>query len=339
MNRSDIIGHKRVLDRLDLMLKNRMLPQTMLFAGEEGIGKKLIALRVLMSLFCRDEKGPCRECRECREVEKGVHQDLIILEPNEKGAIPIGEAREAGTVRWMIDRLSRRSLSGRYGVVVDGIDRISKEGEIALLKTIEEPQEGSCIILLASNKSEVLPTIISRSVEINFHPLSDGDVCTVLGRLGHDEIDREHISKFAGGSVKRAVTITDRELFGEIMGLCGEISRFAGSGGVLQLDMASILKKIDGPSCITLLMGIYRNMLISAIKGVDFGDAFRLIKVHDTENIKKILKILLDLLKGITYNINIKNSLKGMLYSMDRSGTMDLSRAGSGSPLSIMNEL
>ena len=328
-----------MLERLALLVESGRLPQAMLFTGDEGIGKKPAAMRVLASLFCAAGERPCMKCTACRQAFGGIHPDLVVLEPNEKGAIPIGSAREPGTVRWLIERLSRRALTGRYGVLINGIDRISREGEIALLKTIEEPQSGSCIIMLASNKSEILPTILSRSMEVSFSPLKEAEVFDILGRLDAGEFDRDTVARFSGGSVRRALFIADKELFSAVLDICREVSGYVNSGGILHLDLGSIAKKIDTGTLLSIMISIYRDMLLSAIGGKAPAQILEPCAVHETENIRRVLKILLDLTMRETYNINVRNSLKGMLYGMERGAGRGIHSPAVISPIAFSPEL
>jgi hypothetical protein len=42
------------------------------------------------------------------------------------------------------------------------------------------------------------------------------------------------------------------------------------------------------------------------------------VRVHDAIKARKCIKILLALRKGLANNLNVKISLKGMLYALDR---------------------
>ena len=122
MNTAGIIGHERQLRVLSLLVKNKNTPHSMLFSGKSGIGKRLIARRFLAALFCTAGNPPCGSCPSCLQAGRAAtHPDIIELAPDEKGSITIGDVdrSEPGTVRWLISRLSKKSVSGKYGVLID----------------------------------------------------------------------------------------------------------------------------------------------------------------------------------------------------------------------------
>src|SRR4029079_3699556 len=53
---SELTGNARVKDALKRMITSGRLPGSLLFAGEEGVGKRLFALEVARALNCRTPK-------------------------------------------------------------------------------------------------------------------------------------------------------------------------------------------------------------------------------------------------------------------------------------------
>jgi len=330
MKKNGIVGHGLQLDHIEMMLRNNKIPQTLLFSGIPGIGKRRIALRFLKALFCSGEAPPCLGCPSCLQIMNGTHPDVIELAPNAKGTIPIGDAGEPGTVRWLIDRLAKRSISGRYGVIVNGVDHIAVQGQNALLKTIEEPSDGTVIVLVTSNKSLILPTILSRSTEIPFYQLSSEEVLTILKSHGIDVPHATAAAEMAGGSVELAVMLTEKENLDDIITLTEEICRFARHGGFLNLAMDNIQKKIGIDNVMSIAVNVFRSFLLSALGGTASDAIFAHIDIPDEDMIRRIIKIFLALRKGLTVNLNITQALKSMLYSMqdmNDTGLPDLTMA------------
>lgn len=327
-----IIGHKQQLLKLDIILKNNMIPQTMLFSGIEGIGKKKVAYRFLSSLFCAGETRPCHACPPCRQVIQGTFPDLLVLAPDDKGKIPIGdsEKREQGSVRWLIERLGKKAVTGRFGVVIDGVDAISTEGQNALLKTIEEPPQGAVLILLASNRSRILPTILSRTSEVPFYPLTAAAVEEILRRENLEDERAPLIAALSGGSASLALRLADPLVLTPILALCAEIAAYVRTGALPSLDTAALQKQLGTETLLTVMVNVFRAIVVGMIDG-SFREKgvhplIRDLVVQDLEKLRKIIKILLALRKGLTNNLNFKYSLKGMLYSMDKLGNTGLPR-------------
>jgi hypothetical protein len=318
MNATGIIGHKRQLDVLNLLLWNKSIPHTLLFTGIAGIGKKLIAQRFLAALFCADEDPPCLKCPVCLQAAAKTLPDIIELSPDEKGTIPIGgtDRSDQGSVRWLIERLSKKSISGKFGVLIDGAEAISTPGQNALLKTIEEPQEGAHIIIITSNKSLILPTIQSRCMELPFNPLGQNEVLQITA-LHSRPSDPGLVAELSGGSVEIALLLSQASLLESITALCVEIGLYLSKRNNLRLDMMALQKKISMDNLLSILINLYRAMLVSLIEARPLHPFLESLKIPDRLILVKLIKILLALKKGVANNLNIRNAMKGMLYSID----------------------
>ena len=313
----DITGHKRQLAVLESMIRNSMIPQALLYTGMTGIGKYRIATWFIQAMFCPGDPRPCGSCSSCVQIEKKTFPDLIEIRPNDKGKIPIGDPakREPGTIRWLIERLSKKSLYGQTGVIIDNADVISTEGQNALLKTIEEPHAGVHIILTASNKSRLLQTILSRCTIMSFNPLSAGEIREILTKKHADVPDLDIVSQISGGSVETAEILLNQEIKEQIFGLCRAVSSHVTGRTAFDYNITELLKVIPSPTLLTVLTNIYESMLACSLKNTE-SPLPRDIHIHDTAIIRKIIKILLALRKGLSNNLNVKIALKGMLYSL-----------------------
>jgi len=323
MNQSGIIGHDRELKNL-LSLKNgEGMPHSILFTGQRGIGKRLIAERFLSSFLCRSGNSPCGECSVCRQISAGTFPDLIILERDEKGKIPVGNKDKLmpGSVRWLIDRLSRASSTGNYSVIIDGVDTISEAGQNALLKTIEEPYSKAQIFLIAESRTGILPTIISRCIEIPFQPLKNDELLSILKLYGKNTPETGFFTAISGGSADIALKLHEENVFSEIKNICISISGLVKNGNNEMFKYTDIKVVPDNEFLLTVLVNIYSYMVRSG-----FSDEKGLIPediLVDHEDALKIVRILLALKKGLGNNLNVKNILKGFMYSfgeLDSSG-------------------
>ncbi len=323
MNLNGIIGHDRELQNL-LSLKNgEGVPHSILFTGQRGIGKRLIAERFLSSFICRGDNPPCGECNFCRQISAGTFPDLIILERDEKGKIPVGNKDKLmpGSVRWLIDRLCRASSSGNYSVIIDGVDTISESGQNALLKTIEEPYSKSNIFLIAESRTGILPTILSRCIEITFQPLKNEDLMNIIQIQGKTTSETGLFVAISGGSADIALKLHDEAVFNEIKVLCRAISGFVRNSNNEMFKYTDIKSVPDNDFLLIVLINIYSYMVRHGIGGDVKLIPEDLVVGH--EDAVKIVRILLALKKGLGNNLNVKNILKGFMYSfkeIDSSG-------------------
>ncbi len=316
MNNSYMAGHKIQRERLQRLYSKQMIPQCLLFSGIPGIGKKLAAMNFLEMLFCSSENPPCGQCPSCIQIRKKSFPDVIELLPDEKGSIPIGEKDQPGSVRWLIDRLSRRSVSGQYGILIDGVEKISVQGQNALLKLIEEPPSGTHIILITSGRSRVLSTILSRSMEVPFYPLSESEVVEVLRMKDVDFDDIEPVAAISGGSVETASLLCDKEILGDVLGLAYEISAHVNTGDRFVGEMSSLQKKMGLETLLSCLVNLYRHILRSHIREMELHRVFHKADIRDDDIILKIIRIMTECMKGMANNLNPRFALKSMLLSV-----------------------
>ena len=97
-----LIGNQAVKDAVKRYISNRRVPNSMLFAGPEGVGKKQFALQLAKAIVCHDpvEHEGCGRCTSCLRVEvfkfppaddKDQHEKVIFSEHADVGqVIPYG---------------------------------------------------------------------------------------------------------------------------------------------------------------------------------------------------------------------------------------------------------
>src|SRR6187455_3301460 len=105
----DIIGHRKLVALLSRSVARQSLPPSLIFSGPSGIGKQMAAVATAQALNClaRASRAPgaagldipefdaCGTCAACTRIARGVHPDVLLLEPNDKGNIKIDPVREA----------------------------------------------------------------------------------------------------------------------------------------------------------------------------------------------------------------------------------------------------
>ena len=174
----DIVGHRRLLRLLSRSIKSGTLPPSLMFAGPEGVGKRLAAQAIAQTLNCASpttsdeyEIDACGACPSCRRIARGIHADVLALAPGENGSIKIEQVREA------IERTMYRPFEGKRRVtLVDDADALMPAAQNALLKTLEEPPSSSVYILVTSRPDALLATVRSRCSQIRFARLGAADV-------------------------------------------------------------------------------------------------------------------------------------------------------------------
>jgi len=206
---STVIGHGKLVSLVSRAIARETLPPALLFAGPAGVGKRRVAVAAAAALNCLEpqavgdlERDACGRCAACRRILRGVHPDVIAIEPGDTGSIKIDQVRD------VIDRAAFRPFEGRRRVVViDEADALVPPAQNALLKTLEEPPPASSFMLVSSMPDALLATVRSRCQRLRFGLLGPSEVAQVLVRdHGWNEADARASASDANGSVGRALS-------------------------------------------------------------------------------------------------------------------------------------
>lgn len=132
----------------------------LLIRGPKGVGKTQFAIRYAHRLLCQSPQAEhaCGQCSACALLAAGTHPDFQILAPEEEG-----KAIKVDRVRHVIQDMTLTPQFGGYRVVViDRADALNANAANALLKSLEEPPEGTVIILVTDRPHQLPATIRSR---------------------------------------------------------------------------------------------------------------------------------------------------------------------------------
>jgi DNA polymerase III subunit delta' len=207
-------GHDPIVAALRRNLAAGRFPHAFLFAGPEGVGKRLFARTLARALLCerRPEAAldPCGACPSCLQVAAGTHPDVLsVAKPEDRHELPIRSIRD------LCASLALTPMSGRRRVaIVDDADDLSEEAANAFLKTLEEPPPGSVLILIARSAETQLDTIVSRCRVVRFDPLPAADLAAILLEQGvaSDPAQAAALAARGEGSVARALGLADAAL-------------------------------------------------------------------------------------------------------------------------------
>ena len=201
----DLKGHRAQKTLLARAIGRDALPQSLIFAGPEGVGKRLVALAVAQRLNCLTAApgadDACGTCSACRRVASGTHPDVLTIQ----GVSTLGE-KKVDAVRDQISSASYRPFEGRRRVfIIDDADALQPVVQNALLKTLEEPTPSSQFILVTARPEGLLPTVRSRCPQLRFGRLDLDDVAALLvARQDMPALAAREIAFAADGSAGRA---------------------------------------------------------------------------------------------------------------------------------------
>lgn len=221
-----LTGNIPVKTILSEMVGSGRVPNSLIFAGPQGIGKKHFAYEVARAFLClsQNQAAPCGACHSCIRIvniepprtEKGedyervfigFHLDVCLVAPFKRNI-------RVGAIRSLEREANFRPFEAKARFfVIDDADLMNDAASNALLKTLEEPVPTSHIILITSRPDNLLQTIRSRAQLIRFAPIEAEEIRQALVRdHAFSEVDASLAARFANGSFARALAF-DPETF------------------------------------------------------------------------------------------------------------------------------
>ncbi|MFN7900894.1 MAG: DNA polymerase III subunit delta' [Synechococcaceae cyanobacterium] len=194
---AELVGQPRAVGLLEAALRLDRVAPAYLFAGPEGVGRRLAALRFLEGVV--QAAGGQRDPTVRRRLAQGNHPDLLWVEPtysHQGKLVPASQAEAEGVsrrtppqlrleqIREISRFLARRPVEARGAMVVlEAAEAMAEAAANALLKTLEEPGDG-LLILISAAPDQLLTTIRSRCQLIPFRRLEPRQLRLVLERCG-----------------------------------------------------------------------------------------------------------------------------------------------------------
>lgn len=157
-----------VYQTLSNALKNQRVANAYLFHGPKGACKLETAVLFAQSLVCEhtDTDGfACQECENCKRIENEDSLDYMLVSNDRI------KKKDIVDLQSFFESTSAGKQNART-YILDHYDKATPDASNSLLKFLEEPSEGIYGILIADEKSNVLPTIQSRCQSIHFKPES-----------------------------------------------------------------------------------------------------------------------------------------------------------------------
>jgi len=184
-------GNAQAVATLQQMIAGERIPQTLIFAGQGGLGKATLARRFAQQLLDHPEKIELDDLslpdnialiqeREKLSSEKRNEDPLVFSShPDFLTFPPDGPLRQISIpqMRLLKERAQFKPLHGpRRVFLIDHLDRANEQAANSLLKTLEEPPDHLILIATAENMYDLLPTIRSRAIMITLSALSNEEM-------------------------------------------------------------------------------------------------------------------------------------------------------------------
>ncbi len=255
-----------------------------LLAGKAGLGKSDFAKAAARELVAEDgipQPG-------------GDHPDIVVLShlpKDEKEEKKRDEGKAFQTkrnisvaqIRAMQRRLTTRpTLGSRRAIIIEPADDMEKGASNALLKSLEEPPQGTFFLLVTHRPSRLLPTIRSRCRILRFPLLDSEQLGAMLDQNGAaiDPASREAAMQAANGSFGAALGFVEQDL-GPVAKLISGLliqgdPRFAARG-----ELARLIGPRAERARLQAVMELAQNLVADAARQTaDTGQRTRCIEAH-----------------------------------------------------------
>ncbi len=315
----DIVGHTQIIQHLESAMQMNKVSHAYIINGEKGSGKKMLAFAFAEILQCESEGvRPCGVCKSCKQAESGNQPDIIRITHEKPGSIGVEEIREQ-----LVNDVQIKPYSSRYKIyIVPEAEKLTVQAQNAILKTIEEPPAYAVILLLTSNATAMLPTILSRCVMLTIKPVPDEQVKEYLMKnVQIPDYQADLCVAFAQGNIGKAVQLASSENFSELKTAALHLLR-----NIPKMEIQEIIAmvksvtefKVDIQDYLDLLAVWYRDVLyFKATKdanGLIFKDQVQEIaeQTHrgSYEGVERILEGLQKSKERLNANVNFELTME-----------------------------
>ncbi|WP_062551928.1 ATP-binding protein [Peptoniphilus phoceensis] len=298
-----------VINSLEGDIKNKSYSHAYLFSGSKGIGKFSHAKNFARAIL-RDDAESVRFFSGIDEYEDA---DLFVVK--KKDTIKKQDIEEI-----IENSFSKPFAASHKIVIIDDFDKVTPEGQNALLKTLEEPMDYLILILISSNMRNILPTIISRCRILKFADLTQDRIEEFLLSRKVSERNARLFSRLSNGDVSLALRYSeDPELLSKREDVINMTDRIIRNTGFL-FDEMKFFKdnKDDFKEILNFMIIWYLDLVYLKSAREDFIvniDKIDLLKLQDVsidravDSYDAIINALGRKEKNVNFDLNIEKLL------------------------------
>lgn len=189
-----VIGHDTPKKILTNDIDKNKISHAYAFVGPAGVGKCMLAEEFAKKLL---NSKDLKVAIDYKKIEKIEGKKNILVEQIRKELVE--------------DVYTHPAASDYKVYIIDGAEYLNEESQNSLLKTLEEPPEYVCIILVTQNMQSFLPTIISRVKQINFDNLTNREVNEYCALNDIENNFNENMLAYIDGSIGKLIKLKQEE--------------------------------------------------------------------------------------------------------------------------------
>ena len=245
-------------------------------------------LNVIKKIFCEDNYNEeCNKCSLCHLIDVNNLPSLIIIEPD-------GNNIKKEQIIELKNKFSKDSQYTKENIyIIKNCEKMNKESANTMLKFLEEPQGNVIGFFITSHIDNVMLTIQSRCQHIEaFYENTQNEKfdINIESYNNYYEIIKSYI---------RSIELEKKELI------------------IYNKKYFVNLEKEDIKLIFKIILDIYEDVLQNKILNNHLKEDFNFLNSYSFNNIKRKIKLIIEILKELNYNINIDLILDRFVLEMD----------------------
>ena len=342
-----LINQERPIRILTTLLQNGTLPHAFLFTGTAGVGKQAAADALAMACNCqgavpefhtedRSDQDPanstgainpisvnaCGICKSCKKIASGNHPDIVRIKP-------VGPFIKIDQIRALRQTLSMKPYEAITRVaILSEAQAMNAAASNALLKILEEPPNRSMLILIADQKSALLPTIVSRCQHVGFNPIPKEEIAAWLeNKCGLNQPAADILAAMANGSLAKAQMMMKDHWLQHRKWVIDEMIRLSQQPMARLLALAEKLSKPQGrlEESLEIIKVWFRDQIVSqydATKIINHDVADKIGNASQKSHLTELL-LKVDAVQKtqdrLAANTNLRMTMESLLIQLAQS--------------------
>ncbi len=274
----NIIGNEPIKKMLEQAITNNKISHSYMFLGISGIGKRMLAREFAIKVL---------KVGDTENIP-----DLLYIEPD-------GNSIKIEQIREMQKRVQEKPIQASKKVyIIDEADKMTKEAQNCLLKTLEEPPEFVTIILIGTNENAFLTTIKSRCMILHFNRIKDEQLKRYLQENYNMQNITQNMLEMYQGSIGKAIYLKDKEnIYQELEKISEQINT---------KDLIEIMKSAE----------ILYKEKDEIYEMLDYINILLLKKAKEDYRYTNCIQIVENTKKRLKQNANYDMSIDNMLFNI-----------------------
>ncbi len=335
-----ILGNEALKEILNRLCSAGRMPNSALFSGPDGVGKRLFALEIGRRFVCTagNACGKCSACVRVGQIElpKPDNRDafkkvLFTNHPDVGVVMAPGRQIHVDAIRDLEAEAHFRPYEAKGRTfIIDDADKMNPSSSNALLKTLEEPVATTCIILLTRRPDALLSTIRSRCQVFRFAPVAVEQIEKhLIGSGAFSEADARLSARLSRGSLGQAIAIDVervRERRASLIQMLDDVFGRADMVSALRVSEAltEAKNKESFEDDLELLMSLIRDIWAislgerggSLVHSDEFDELAKIAKTSDPQHFSAAMNEIELMQQRFAVNINRRIAADAVLAAM-----------------------